>query len=312
MAFTAADVKKLREMTSVGMMDCKKALTEADGDFDKAIEILREKGLAKAAKKADRIAAEGMVCAKVCDECGIGAIIEVNSETDFVAKNADFQKFVNDLATVVIKANPADIDALKACDMDGMTVEAALQEKILTIGENIQIRRFARYDANTVNVAYNHMGGVIGVLVALEVSENLKGNATVLALGKDIGMQAAAMNPSFMDKSDVDEATLAKEREILLVQALEEYKTAAKPKPEQIIHKMVDGRIGKYYEENCLLQQAFVKENKVSVEQHIAAVAKELGGEIKLASYTRFEKGEGIEKKVDDFAAEVASMAGGK
>ena len=170
MAFTAADVKKLREMTSVGMMDCKKALTEADGDFDKAIEILREKGLAKAAKKADRIAAEGMVCAKVCDECGIGAIIEVNSETDFVAKNADFLKFVNDLATVVIKANPADIDALKACDMDGMTVEAALQEKILTIGENIQIRRFARYDANTVNVAYNHMGGVIGVLVALEVS----------------------------------------------------------------------------------------------------------------------------------------------
>ena len=312
MAFTAADVKKLREMTSVGMMDCKKALTEADGDFDKAIEILREKGLAKAAKKADRIAAEGMVCAKVCDECGIGAIIEVNSETDFVAKNADFQKFVNDLATVVIKANPADIDALKACDMDGMTVEAALQEKILTIGENIQIRRFARYDANTVNVAYNHMGGVIGVLVALEVSENLKGNATVLALGKDIGMQAAAMNPSFMDKSDVDEATLAKEREILLVQALEENKTAAKPKPEQIIHKMVDGRIGKYYEENCLLQQAFVKENKVSVEQHIAAVAKELGGEIKLASYTRFEKGEGIEKKVDDFAAEVASMASGK
>lgn len=312
MAFTAADVKKLREMTSVGMMDCKKALTEADGDFDKAIEILREKGLAKAAKKADRIAAEGMVCAKVCDECGIGAIIEVNSETDFVAKNADFQKFVNDLATVVIKSNPADVEALKACDMDGMTVEAALQEKILTIGENIQIRRFARYDANTVNVAYNHMGGVIGVLVALEVSENLKGNATVLALGKDIGMQAAAMNPSFMDKSDVDEATLSKEREILLAQALEENKTAAKPKPEQIIHKMVDGRIGKYYEENCLLQQAFVKENKVSVEQHIAAVAKELGGEIKLASYTRFEKGEGIEKKVDDFAAEVASMAGGK
>lgn len=312
MAFTAADVKKLREMTSVGMMDCKKALTEADGDFDKAIEILREKGLAKAAKKADRIAAEGMVCAKVCAECGVGAIIEVNSETDFVSKNADFQKFVNDLADVVIKANPADVDALKACDMNGMTVEAALQDKILTIGENIQIRRFSRYDANTVNVAYNHMGGVIGVLVALEVSEGLKGNETVLALGKDIGMQAAAMNPAFMDKSDVDEATLAKEREILLAQALEENKTAAKPKPEQIIHKMVDGRIGKYYEENCLLQQAFVKENKVSVEQHIAAVAKELGGEIKLASYTRFEKGEGIEKKVDDFAAEVASMAGGK
>lgn len=309
MAFTAADVKKLREMTSVGMMDCKKALTEADGDFDKAIEILREKGLAKAAKKAGRIAAEGMVCAKVCAECGVGGIIEVNSETDFVAKNADFQKFVSDLADVVIRENPADVEALKACQMGDMTVEAALQEKVLTIGENIQIRRFARYDESTVNVSYTHMGGVIGVLVGLQVSENLKGNATVFELGKDIGMQAAAMNPSFMDKSDVDESTLAKEKEILLAQALEENKTAAKPKPEQIIHKMVDGRIGKYYEENCLLQQAFVKENKVSVEKHIAEVAKTLGGEIKLVKYVRFEKGEGIEKKVDDFAAEVASMA---
>ena len=292
MAFTAADVKKLREMTSVGMMECKKALTEADGDFDKAIELLREKGLAKAAKKAGRIAAEGIVCAKVCADCGVGAVIEVNSETDFVAKNADFQKFVSDLADVVIKENPADIDALKACKMGDVTVEGATQEKVLTIGENIQIRRFERYDANTVNVSYTHMGGVIGVLVGLEVSENLRGNATVLELGKDIGMQAAAMNPAFMDKSDV-----------------EENKTAAKPKPEQIIHKMVEGRIGKYYEENCLLQQAFVKENKVSVEEHIKAVAKELGGEIKLVKCTRFEKGEGIEKKVDDFAAEVAAMA---
>ena len=309
MAFTAADVKKLREMTSVGMMECKKALTEADGDFDKAIELLREKGLAKAAKKADRVAAEGVVCAKVCDECGIAAIVEVNAETDFVAKNADFQAFVNDVATVIIKENPADVDALKACKMGELTVETALQEKVLTIGENIQIRRFARFDANTVNVAYNHMGGVIGTLVALEVSDNLKDNATVKELGKDIGMQAAAMNPAFMDKSEVDESTLAKEKEILLAQALEENKPAAKPKPEQIIHKMVEGRIGKYYEENCLLQQAFVKENKVSVEQHIAAVAKELGGEIKLVKCVRFERGEGIEKKQDDFAAEVASMA---
>ena len=309
MAFTAADVKKLREMTSVGMMECKKALTEADGDFDKAIELLREKGLAKAAKKADRIAAEGVVCAKVCDECGIAAIVEVNAETDFVAKNADFQAFVNDVATVVIKENPADVEALKACKMGELTVETALQEKVLTIGENIQIRRFERFDNSTVNVAYNHMGGVIGTLVALQVSDNLKDNATVKELGKDIGMQAAAMNPSFMDKSEVDEATLAKEKEILLAQALEENKTAAKPKPEQIIHKMVEGRIGKYYEENCLLQQAFVKENKVSVEQHIAAVAKELGGEIKLIKCVRYERGEGIEKKQDDFAAEVAAMA---
>ncbi len=309
MAFTAADVKKLREQTSVGMMECKKALTEADGDFEKAIELLREKGLAKAAKKADRVAAEGVVCAKVCDECGVAAIVEVNAETDFVAKNADFQSFVNDVATVIIKENPADVEALKACKMGELTVETALQEKVLTIGENIQIRRFERFDNSTVNVAYNHMGGVIGTLVALQVSDNLKDNATVKELGKDIGMQSAAMNPPYMDKSEVDADVLDKEKEILLAQALEENKTAAKPKPEQIIHKMVEGRIGKYYEENCLMQQAFVKENKVSVEAHIAAVAKELGGEIKLVKCVRFEKGEGIEKKQDDFAAEVASMA---
>lgn len=309
MAFTAQDVKNLREQTNVGMMECKKALQEADGDFDKAVELLREKGLAKAAKKAGRIAAEGVVCADVCADCGVGAVVEVNSETDFVSKNADFQKFVSDIAQVVMKENPADIDALKSCKMGDVTVEGAVQEKVLTIGENIQIRRFARYDESTVNVAYTHMGGVIGVLVGLSVSDNIKGNAAITELGRDIGMQAAAMRPSFMDKSEVDQATLDKEREILLAQALEENKTAEKPKPENIITKMVEGRVGKYYEENCLLQQAFVKENKVSVEQHIAAVAKQLGGEIKLVKYARFEKGEGIEKKVDDFAAEVASMA---
>ncbi|MGM9616097.1 translation elongation factor Ts [Butyricicoccus sp.] len=309
MAFTAKDVKALREQTNVGMMDCKKALTEADGDFDKAVEILREKGLAKAAKKASRIAAEGIVSIEVCDECGAAAIVEVNSETDFVAKNADFQKFASDVAKVIITENPADVEALKACKMGDTDVAGALQDKVLTIGENLQIRRFERYDETTVNVGYTHMGGVIGVLVALEVSDNLKGNAVVAELGKDIGMQAAAMRPLFMDKSDVDQATLDKEKEILLAQAMEENKTAAKPKPQQIIEKMVMGRIGKYYEENCLLQQAFVKENKVSVEKHIAAVAKELGGSIKLVKYTRYEKGEGIEKKQDDFAAEVASMA---
>lgn len=308
MAFTAADVKKLREMTNVGMMDCKKALTEADGDFDKAIELLREKGLAKAAKKAGRIAAEGVVCAKVCD-CGTGAIVEVNSETDFVAQNADFQKFVADIADVINKDAPADVDALKACKMGKGTVEDELNDKVLTIGENIQIRRFARFDDSTVNVGYTHMGGVIGVLVGMQVSDNIKDNAIVVELGKDIGMQAAAMRPSFMDKSEVDSSTLDKEREILMAQAIEENKTAAKPKPENILAKMVDGRIGKYYEENCLLQQTFVKDNKMSVEGHIAEVAKSLGGEIKLVKYTRYEKGEGIEKKQDDFAAEVASMA---
>jgi len=307
MAFTAADVKKLREMTSVGMMDCKKALTEADGDFDKAIELLREKGLAKAAKKADRIAAEGLVKATVCDECGVGAIIEVNSETDFVAKNADFQQFVSDVATVVIKDAPADVEALKACKMGEGTVQDALQEKVLTIGENLQIRRFERFDDSTVNVAYNHMGGVIGVLVGLEVSEGLKDNAAVKELGKDIGMQAAAMNPSFLDKSDVSQETLDKEKEIQLATLANDPKMAAKP--DKVKEGIVMGKLGKFYEENCLMQQAFVKENKVSVEAHIKAVAKELGGEIKLVKCVRFEKGEGIEKKVDDFAAEVASMA---
>ena len=306
MAFTAADVKKLREMTSVGMMDCKKALTEADGDFDKAIELLREKGLAKAAKKADRIAAEGLVKATVCDECGVGAIIEVNSETDFVAKNADFQQFVADVANVVIKDAPADVEALKACKMGEGTVLDALQEKVLTIGENLQIRRFERFDDSTVNVAYNHMGGVIGVLVGLEVSEGLKDNATVKELGKDIGMQAAAMNPSFLDKSDVSQETLDKEKEIQLAMMANDPKMAAKP--EKVKEGIVMGKLGKYYEENCLLQQAFVKENKVSVEKHVAAVAKELGGKITVKAFTRFATGEGIEKKEDDFAAEVASM----
>ena len=298
MAITAKDVQALREMTGVGMMDCKKALTECDGDMDKAVEYLREKGLAKAAKKAGRIAAEGMSYALV--ENGVGALVEVNCETDFCAKSDLFVAFVKDIAKAVLDNDPADVDALMNCKYPGteLTVSETMPEKVMSIGENLQIRRFERFDDSTVNVAYNHMGGVIGVLVGLEVSEGLKDNAAVKELGKDIGMQAAAMNPSFLDKSDVDEATLAKEKEILLIQALEENKTAAKPKPEQIIHKMVDGRIGKYYEENCLLQQAFVKENKVSVEAHIKAVAKELGGEIKLVKCVRFEKGEGIEKKV--------------
>ena len=306
MAFTAADVKKLREMTSVGMMDCKKALTEADGDFDKAIELLREKGLAKAAKKADRIAAEGLVKATVCDKCGVGAIIEVNSETDFVAKNADFQQFVSDLAAVVIKDAPADVEALKACKMGEGTVQDALQEKVLTIGENLQIRRFERFDDSTVNVAYNHMGGVIGVLVALEVSDNLKDNETVKELGKDIGMQAAAMNPSFLDKSDVDEATLAKEKEILLAQMANDPKNANKP--DAVKQKMIEGKIKKYFKENCLVDQEFVKDGDMTVGQYTAKVAKDLGGDIKVIKFTHFVKGEGLEKRSDDFAAEVASM----
>ena len=304
MAISAKDVQKLREMTGVGMMDCKKALTEADGDFDKAIEWLREKGLAAQTKKAGKIAAEGVSYAIVADN-GVGVVIEVNSQTDFVAKNEVFQGFVKDLANIVANDDPADVEALKACTYPGTdrTVADVTADKVLAIGENIQVRRFVRY-AEGVNVPYIHMGGKIGVLVNLEV-EGIEADK-VTELGKDIAMQIAAMNPAYLDKSDVDQATLDKEKEILLIQAKEDPKNANKP--ENIIEKMVMGRIGKYYEENCLLQQAFVKENKVSVEKHIAEVAKQLGGKITVKAFTRFQTGEGIEKAEEDFAAEVASM----
>ena len=304
MAISANDVQKLREMTGVGMMDCKKALTASEGDMDKAIEWLREKGLAAQTKKAGKIAAEGVSYAIVADN-GVGVVIEVNSQTDFVAKNEVFQDFVKNLATVVALENPADVEALKNCTYPGTdrTVADVTADKVLAIGENIQIRRFVRY-AEGVNVPYIHMGGKIGVLVNMEV-EGIDADK-VVELGKDVAMQIAAMNPAFLDKSDVDQSTLDKEKEILLAQAKEDPKNANKP--ENIIEKMVMGRIGKYYEENCLLQQAFVKENKVSVEKHVAEVAKQLGGTITVKAFIRFATGEGIEKKEDDFAAEVASM----
>ena len=304
MAFTAKDVKELREMTGVGMMDCKKALTEADGDMDKAVEWLREKGLAAAQKKAGRIAAEGMAYADVID--GIGVVVEVNAESDFVAKNELFIEYVKSVAEVVAKENPADLDALFACKYPGsdMTVQEMQNEKVLVIGENIKVRRFARY-ADGFSVPYVHAGGKIGVVVNI-AAEGISDMDKVTELGKDIAMQIAAMNPSFLDKADVDQATLDKEKEILMIQAKEDPKNANKP--DNIIEKMVMGRVGKYYEENCLLQQAFVKENKISVEKHIAEIAKQLGGTIAVKAFTRFEKGEGIEKRQDDLAAEVAKM----
>ena len=277
MAITAKDVQKLREMTGVGMMDCKKALTEAEGDFDKAIEWLREKGLAAQTKKAGKVAAEGVSYAIVADN-GVGVVIEVNSQTDFVAKNEVFQDFVKTLAGIVANENPADVEALKACTYPGTdrTVADVTADKVLAIGENIQIRRFVRYAGK------------------------------VIELGKDVAMQIAAMNPAFLDKSDVSQETLDKEKEIQLAMMANDPKMAAKP--EKVKEGIVMGKLGKYYEENCLLQQAFVKENKISVEKHVAAVAKELGGQITVKAFTRFATGEGIEKKEDDFAAEVASM----
>lgn len=303
MAFTAADVKKLREMTNVGMMDCKKALSENDGDMDKAIEWLREKGLAKAAKKASRIAAEGMAYAVV--ENGIGAVVEVNAETDFASKAPVFVDFVKDIAKVVVDNDPADLEALKACKYPGsdLTVAEMIPEKVMVIGENIQIRRFARFPEN-FSVAYVHAGGKIGVLVNLEVSGGI--DATVI--GKDIAMQIAALNPRFWDKSQVSEDVLAEEKKILVAQMDNDEKMASKPL--QVKEKIAAGKMNKFFEENCLLQQAFVKDGSVTVEQYMNSAAKALGGSVKFVDAVRFEKGEGIEKKVDDFAAEVAAAAG--
>lgn len=305
MAFSAQDVKNLREMTGVGMMDCKKALTEADGDIDKAVDWLREKGLAAAQKKAGRIAAEGVAYADVFN--GIGVVVEVNAETDFVAKNDLFNEFVKNVALVVAKENPADITALFACKYPGteLTVEQMQQEKVLVIGENIVVRRFVRYETG-LSVPYVHMGGRIGVIINMDVPAGNESKTEVIELGKDIAMQIAAMNPTYRDKSDVNQSVLDKEKEILMIQAKEDPKNASKP--EAIIEKMVMGRVAKFYEENCLLQQAYVKGDKISVEQHIAEVSKAIGAKIAVTGFTRFEKGEGIEKKQDDFAAEIASL----
>ena len=303
MAFTAQDVKTLREMTNVGMMDCKKALTETDGDMDKAVEWLREKGLAKAAKKAGRIAAEGMAYAQVCSECGVGAVVEVNCETDFCAQSAPFVAFVKDICKVVLNDNPADVDALMNCKYPGkdLTVAETLPEKVMSIGENLQIRRFVRF-ADKTNVAYVHGGGKIAVLVNLAV----EGNIDATEIGKDIAMQIAALNPRFWDKSDVTDEVMAEEKKIALALMDQDEKMASKPLA--VKEKIVMGKLNKFYEENCLLQQEFVKDGSMTVEKYIASAAKALGGSVKFVNAVRFMKGEGIEKKVEDFAAEVAAQ----
>ncbi len=303
MAFTAADVKNLREMTGVGMMDCKKALAASEGDMDKAVEYLREKGLAASAKKAGRIAAEGMAYACVID--GVGVVVEVNAETDFVGKNEKFVDFVKGVANTVAKEAPVDLDALMGCKFDGgsQTVTEQQQEMVLVIGENIKVRRFARY-ADGVSVPYIHAGGKIGVLVNLAVEGDA--SSQVLEMGKDLAMQIAALNPRFWDKAQVTEDVLAEEKKIMLAQMDNDPKMANKP--AQVKEKIVAGKIDKFYAENCLLQQDFVKDNSMTVEQYMASVAKAAGVKVTLRSATRFEKGEGIEKKQEDFAAEIASM----
>ncbi|MDD5907880.1 MAG: translation elongation factor Ts [Clostridia bacterium] len=306
MAFTAADVKNLRETTGVGMMDCKKALTEADGDFDKAIEILREKGLAASQKKAGRIAAEGMAYAASID--GVGVVVEVNAETDFVAKNEKFVDFVKGVAATIAANKPADLDALMECKNNGtdLTVTQQQQEMVLVIGENIKVRRFAIYTEG-VSVPYIHAGGKIGVLVNLETDLTAE---QVNEAGKDVAMQIAALNPRFWDKSQVTQDVLDEERKIMMVQMSNDPKMANKP--EQVIAKIVDGKLNKFYAENCLMQQEFVKDNELTVEKYLAKAANALGGKIVMKDAVRFEKGEGIEKKQENFAEEIAKMAAGK
>lgn len=299
-SFTAKDVKALREQTGCGMMDCKKALVEADGDMEKAVDFLREQGLAKQAKKASRVAAEGMAFAMTTEDHKKGVVIEVNAETDFVAKNADFQAFVNTCAQTVIDNNPADVEALLACNASGTdkTVAELLQEKVLVIGENIQIRRFKLMEGACV--AYVHAGGVIGVLVNFKT--DLADKPEFVTYGKDVAMQIAALNTPYLKESDVPADVLEHEKEIMKAEVVNS------GKPEAIADKIVMGKIGKFYKENCLLDQAFVKENKISVQQYTNNTAKELGGSIEITEFVRFEKGEGIEKREDDFAAEVAAM----
>ncbi len=304
MAISAKDVMELRKQTDCGMMECKKALTEADGNFEKAIEILRERGLATAAKKAGRIAAEGMVYADYCADCKVGVVIEVNAETDFVAKNEKFVNFVKETTKVIMDQNPADVDALMNCMMGDRTVDQALKELILVIKENIKVRRFVRYEG--VCSAYVHGGGTHGILVSFETSDDVASKAEFSAYGKDIAMQVAAANPSYVDEASVPAEVVDKEKEIMLVQMAGDPKNANKP--EAVKQKMIEGKIKKFFKENCLVDQEFVKDGDLSVAQYTAKVAKELGGDIKIVKFTRFQKGEGLEKRNDDFASEVASM----
>ncbi|MCI9432892.1 MAG: elongation factor Ts [Oscillospiraceae bacterium] len=303
MAFTAADVKNLREMTGVGMMDCKKALAASDGDMDKAVEYLREKGLAASAKKASRIAAEGMAYAAVIN--GVGVVVEVNAETDFVGKNEKFVDFVKGVAATVAAQAPANLDALMDCKYNGtdLTVLQQQQEMVLVIGENIKVRRFARFPEG-VSVPYIHAGGKIGVLVNLDVD----GEATdkVLEMGKDLAMQIAALNPRFWDKAQVTPDVLEEEKRIMLAQMDNDPKMAGKP--AQVKEKIVEGKLNKFYAENCLLQQDFVKDGEMTVEQYMNTVAKAAGVTVRLLDAVRFEKGEGIEKKQENFAEEIASL----
>ena len=304
MAFTAKDVAELRKQTGCGMMDCKKALTESNGDFEAAVKYLREKGMAATAKKADRIAAEGVVDIMTIDN--VTAIVEVNSETDFVAKNATFQEFVKDILKSIIANKPADVEALLASAyVNGGTVSEALAEQIYKIGEKISIRRFEIVEG-TVST-YIHGAGATGVIVSFVT--DLQDKAEFAECAKNVALQTAAMDVKYLDKESVPAEVLAEEEAILIKQMKEDPKMANKP--DNILQNIVKGRLGKFYENNCLLEQAYVKDDSMSVSKYVASVAKELGGSIKVTGYVRFDKGAGLQKREEDFGAEIAKMIGG-
>lgn len=308
MAVTASMVKELREMTGAGMMDCKKALSATDGDFDKAIEFLREKGLATAEKKAGRIAAEGLVATTIKDGDKVAAIVEVNAETDFVAKNEVFRTFVKEVVEQAADTDAADIDAFKAekWALDtSMTVDEKLAAMIAKIGENMNIRRFEKIvSEDGIVVSYIHAAGKIGVLVEAKTENN---DERVKEALKNVAMQVAALNPKYVSTDDVPEEYKEHEKEILIAQAKNDPKNANKP--ENIIEKMITGRLAKELKEICLLEQEYVKaENKETVAKYLEMVSKEVGTPVELKRFVRFETGEGLEKKNEDFAAEVAAQ----
>lgn len=303
---TAAVVKELRERTGAGMMDCKKALSETNGDIEKAIEYLREKGLAAAAKKAGRVAAEGLVSSYLTVDKKVGVLVEVNCETDFVAKNPDFQKFVEDTAVIVAEKAPADVETLSKLAMkDGKTVAEKLTELISTIGENMSVRRFARFEIkdNGVVDSYIHMGGKIGVLIEVTTAKaETTANPEFISLVKDLAMQVAAAKPEYISRNEVPEAVLEQEKAIYKAQAVNE------GKPEAIAEKIMMGRIEKYYKEICLNEQVFIKDGEKTITKLIQELSSKLGDNIAVTKFARFEKGEGIEKRKEDFADEVMSQ----
>lgn len=300
MAVTAQMVKELREATGAGMMDCKKALTEAEGDIERAIDILREKGLSKAAKKADRVAAEGLVTIKTNEDNTSAAIVEVNSETDFVAKNEDFKVFVNDVVEMALDGSAENVaELLEAEHKEGKALQNVLNDRIAKIGEKLDIRRFEKISTNGKVAGYIHGAGKIGVVVELDTDSN---DEKVLALGKDVAMQIAAMNPKYISRDDVDQDYIAHETEVLKQQALNE------GKPANIVEKMVVGRLNKELKEVCLLDQVFIKDSEVTIGKLIEKVAKEVASPIKVSRMVRYEVGEGIEKKQECFLEEVAKQ----